>query len=127
MLKPQTAIQTLKTLRHIPDLYWSQKIVESGISLGDLKFDKASETVFVKPLNLHVSKDKKNFFLKKKFLELAKSCIKNANAKFFVSDENELVIEIEGVKIIIDTEQELSIIREVFVDGTYNLIYAVKA
>ncbi|MDY6782671.1 MAG: FkbM family methyltransferase [Cyanobacteriota bacterium] len=123
MLKPQNAIQTLKTFRHIPDLYWSQKIAESGISLGDIKFDKTSETVFVKPLNLHVAKDKKDFFLRKKFLELAKSCIKNANAKFFVNDEKELVIDIEGIKIIIDTEQELSIIREVFVDGTYNLIY----
>ena len=123
MLKPQTAIQTLKTFRHIPDLYWSQKIVESEVSLGDIKFDKASETVFVKPLKIQVSKDKQDFFLNKKFLELAKSCIKNANAKFFLNDQKELVIEIEGIKIIIDTEQELSIIREVFVDGTYNLIY----
>lgn len=122
MLTTQNTIKMLKTFRHVPDFYWFQKIVESGISISDINFDKTSNTILLKPLGIRVTKEKKIFLLKNKFLALAKSCIRNANAKFFASDEGELIVEIEGIKIIIDTEQELSIVREIFVDGTYNLI-----
>lgn len=112
-----------KTLQSIPDQYWAKKVVESDISPTAIELKPESEEIFLKFLNLFLTKEKHDFLLEKNSLEQAKSLIKASDAKFSIDKNKELIIDIDGIKMLIETEQEISIIREIFLTGVYNYIY----
>lgn len=122
-MKTRQKIKTLKNFMRVPDFYWLQKIAEWGLDVNDVDFDKESGKILVKSLNILISKDKDDFLLNPETLRMAKSLQKNHSAKFSVDENDELIGEIEGIKGFIQTEEELLILREVFVDGTYNFIH----
>lgn len=119
----QNLVKTLKIRRHIPDNYWSKKIQGLDLGLGNFKFDPKNQKIFLKPLEIFLDKEKQDFLLDTKTLEQAKSLKRNFDAKFSIDDNNDLNVEINGLKMIVQTEQEIGIIKEIFWLGVYNLIY----
>ncbi|NES78514.1 MULTISPECIES: hypothetical protein [Okeania] len=53
----------------------------------------------------------------------AKFIKKKLNAKFTIEKNDELIVEIEGIKVNVQTAEELSIIWEIFWLGIYTFIY----
>jgi FkbM family methyltransferase len=116
-------LKILRTFRAVPDWYWSNKMIELGVDLGVVSFDKQSSQIFLKPLGIFLVKDKHDFLLKKSSLNLVRNLTKVAQGKFYLDDNDELNLEVDGIKLIIQNEQDLGIAKEIFVDGIYNLIY----
>ncbi len=123
LLQTQKLLKRMKTLRHIPDDYWSRKIVDLDLPLGNIEFDSQSQTLFFKPLDVVITKGKHEFLLNSKIFYQAKTLKNTFDAKFYLDHNNELIIDIDSLKIMIQTEQEVSIIHEIFWLGIYNLIY----
>ncbi len=120
-MKIKNWLKTIKNFYYLQDFYWSKKLVELGISLKDVKIDKAGE-IFIKDLELNLSKDKYLFLHKPVGFDLAKSLINEAQAKFSIDKNEELIIDLGQLKAIIHTAEELFILKEIFVSGVYNFI-----
>jgi FkbM family methyltransferase len=116
-------IQQLKAYRRVPDWEWVGKIVDLGIGLGTVSYDRTTGRITLKPLSLSLAKGKHDFLLQKRGLSEARSLQRNADAKFYLNENDELIAEVEGIKAIIQTEEEITILEEIYLQGCYNLIY----
>lgn len=122
-LKTKKFWRNLKNFQRIPNWYWVDKIPELKMSFNDVEVERGSDKLFLKPLEIYVTKEKHNFLLKKEVLNQAKFLKKKLNARFFLDENDELIIEVEGIKAIIQTASEISIVWEIFWLGIYNFIY----
>lgn len=122
-MKIKNPIEKFKTFRKIPDSYWFQKVVELGVNVGELDLDKASGSIYLKKLDISLPKEKYDFLLKPGNLRVAKTLKRLHDARFSIDKDRELFVEIEGIRLFIQTEEELEILREIYIDGTYNIIY----
>jgi FkbM family methyltransferase len=123
LLETHKLYRKIKNYPHIADDYWSSKLVEQNISPSQVNYDIQSGKLLYKPLDLHLGKEKQDFLLISKISNKAKALRNLANCKFYIDDREELIIDIDEVKLIIETGQELDIAYEIFLLGVYNFIY----
>lgn len=123
--KLQQFLKKSQIYRRIPDWFWSEKIFEGDLSFNQLEYDKNTNKILLKPFNFSVSKDENryHFLLKEKNIRLARTLVKDFNTEFTINEKQELVINIQGIKSVIQCEQDLEIIKELFVQGVYNVIH----
>ncbi|WP_332864361.1 FkbM family methyltransferase [Pannus brasiliensis] len=98
-------------------------MVEQNISPTQVELDAKTGKLLYKPFALHLTKDKQDFLLNAKLSNKAKALKKSGNARFEISDAEELILDIDGVRLIIETGQELEIAHEIFLLGIYNFVY----
>ncbi|GFE70548.1 FkbM family methyltransferase [Chroococcus sp. FPU101] len=115
--------QKFKNFSHISDSYWSERLSNNNISPKSVEFDTASQQLFLKPLNLFLSKDKHDFLIKSKVLDNAKILQKALDTKFYLDKEQNLIAELQGTKFIVENEQDIDIIKEIYFYGIYNFVY----
>ena len=77
----------------------------------------------MKHLDIALPKENYDFLLKPEVIRLTKALKRSTDARFFVDSNQELLVEIEDLCLLVQTEEELEILREIFIDGTYNFIY----
>lgn len=114
--------QKFKNFSHISDDYWSERLSQNNISPKAVELDANTNQLFLKPLNLFLIKDKHDFLLKSKVLNSAKTLQKALGTTFYI-DQNNLIAELQGVKFIIENEQDIDIIKEIYYLGIYNFVY----
>lgn len=122
-LKTKSVLRNVKNFQRIPNWYWVDKIPELNLSFKDVEVERGSDKLFLKPLEIYVEKEKHDFLLDKKALNQAKFIKKKLNGKFIINENGELIVDVEGIKVNIQTASELSIIWEIFWLGIYNFIY----
>lgn len=115
--------QKIKNFSHISDDYWSERLSQNNISPKAVELDTNTHQLFLKPLNLFLIKDKHDFLLKSKVLNSAKTLQKALDANFYFDQNNNLILELQGVKFIVENEQDIDIIKEIYYLGIYNFIY----
>ncbi len=123
LLKTKNFLRNVRNFQKIPNWYWVDKIPELNMSFNDVEVERGSDKLFLKPLGIYVEKEKYDFLLTKKALNQAKFLKKKLNAKFSIGANDEFILEVEGIKVNIQTEEELSIIWEIYWLGIYNCIY----
>ena len=123
LLKTKNFLRNVRNYQKIPNWYWVDKISELNMSFNDVEVDRGSDKLFLKPLDIYVEKEKHDFLLQKKALNQAKFLKKKLNAKFSIDKNDELIVEIEGIKVNVQTAEELSILGEIFWLGIYTFIY----
>jgi FkbM family methyltransferase len=107
----------------IKDSYWTDKLIECSISPGQVDFNQQTHQLFFKPLGVNLTKGKNEFLLTKKALYQAQTLKKVIGAKFLTTTANDLIMEIEGSQAMIENEQELGIVYDIFHIGLYNFVY----
>ncbi len=107
----------------MPDEYWSSQLAEHNINPNYVEYDTKSGQLFYKPLGISLSKNKQDFLLGSKVFNKANALKSLADCKFYIDEQQELIIEIDGVKLIIETGQDLDIAHEIFLLGVYNFLY----
>ena len=114
----------LQLYRRIPDWFWCEKILDAGVSIHKLNYDSNKKGILIEAFNLNLSKEnnKYHFLLKENNVRLAQRLKKEFNAQFYVNENQELMLEIEGIKSTIQCEQDLDVIKEIFEQGIYNFI-----
>lgn len=109
----------------IPDWFWAKKIVNNDISFHKLNYDQSTGNIFIKPFNFFLSKNNTNydFLLKEKNVRFANNLNQDYQSKFGSNDKGELTVNVGGIQVVIKCEQDLEIIKEVFIQGVYNFIF----
>lgn len=115
--------QKFRNFSHISDNYWSERLSQNNISPTAVELDSNTHQLFLKPLNLFLIKDKHDFLLKSQVLNSAKTLQKALDATFYIDQNNNLILELQGVKFIIENEQDIGIIQEIYYLGIYNFVY----
>jgi FkbM family methyltransferase len=125
LYKLQQFLKKLQIYRRIPDWFWCEKIVGAGVSFHKLDYERDTSKILIKPFNFVISKNKHqyHFLLKEKNVRLAQELKQDFNLKFQTNEKQELIINLDGIISIIQCEQDLEIIKEIFIQGVYNFIY----
>jgi len=123
LLDAHKRYRQFKTYPHIADQYWSSQLAEHNISPNYVEYDAKSGQLFYKPLGISLSKNKQDFLLGSKVFNKANALKTLADCKFYIDGQQELIIDIDGVKLIIETGQDLDIAHEIFLLGVYNFLY----
>lgn len=123
LLETHKLYRKFKNYPHITDDYWSSRLVEHNISPNQVSLDPETGKLLYKPLAVQLTKDKQDFLLIDKLSNKAKALKKLGHAQFAINDRDELILDIDGVRLLVETGQELEIVHEIFVLGVYNFIY----
>lgn len=115
--------QRFKNFSHVSDSYWSERLSNNNVSPKSVEYNSATQQLFLKPLNLVLSKNKHDFLIEKKVLDNAKILQKALNTQFYLDKDNNLIAELQGTKFIIENEQDIDIIKEIYFYGIYNFVY----
>lgn len=123
LLETHKLYRKFKNYPHISDDYWTSKLVDNDISPTYVDYDASSSKLLYKPFNLKLTKEKQDFLLNNRFLNKAKALKGAGNCKFYIDSNEELIVDVDDVKLIIETGQELDIVHEIFLLGVYNFLY----
>lgn len=119
--KMRRLIRIVNMLRYVPDVYWSTKLVDAGYDPRKVQFKTRSGQVFLKDFGFSLTKDKQLFFLESAD-GLALELKKRAGARFSVDENSELMIDLCGLRMYVQTREELYILNEVFVKCIYSFV-----
>ena len=119
----QKAYKKFRTYGNITDSYWRDKLTDLNISPSTFDYNSQTQQLFFKPLEINLIPGKNDFLLNDKCLYQAKTLKRVSKAKFYINNQNNLILEIDGVKVIIENEQEIGIIYDIFYVGLYNFVY----
>jgi FkbM family methyltransferase len=108
---------------HIPDNAWRNLLVDNNISPAYVDYDPRSGKLLYKPFGLKLKRDKQDFLVNSKISNKARALQKLTGSKFYIDNNEELIIDIDDVKMIIETGQDLEIVHEIFLLGIYNFLY----
>lgn len=120
----QTYLKERQIYLRIPNRFWSKEIYGSRVSFHKLIYNDSDKSILIKPFNFLVYEEKPeyHFLLKEENVRLAQTLKKSYDCHFETNENQELVVNIEGLKALIKSEQDLEIIKEIFVQGVYNFI-----
>ncbi|MGY6530732.1 MAG: FkbM family methyltransferase [Cyanobacterium sp.] len=120
----QTYLKERQIHLRIPNRFWAEKIYANQVSFHKLTYDKTNNSILIKPFNFLVYEQKPeyHFLLKEENVRLAQTLKKSYDCSFETNENQELVVNIEGIKALIKSEQDLEIINEIFLQGVYNFI-----
>jgi len=103
-------------LEKIKDSFWKDIIIESCIDPNSIiKVD--GEKIYLKDFDIVLGKEQAFFF---RGYGYAKELIEQCNAFFYVEGD-QLLINISNIILNLQTAEELFILKEIFIEGTYNV------
>jgi FkbM family methyltransferase len=117
------SLRLLKMILLIKDIYWAQRLLANSISARDVRYDRQTGYLFLKHLGLPIGK-RQDFFLESYYWAL--QLVDQGRARFY-TDEDELFIEVAGLRTFIQRAEEILILKELIVDGIYNMLFSGPA
>lgn len=108
----------LRLMPHV-GYVWAHALRDSHIPTRDVSLDRTTEGLLIDPLRLVLQLPKHEWFLRgyRDALQLAQ----RTGAQFSCDKENRILVEVCGIRVSVQTAEELLILREIFVDGVYNI------
>ena len=109
----------LKTMARIPSYFWSKKIIEYNLDLSQIDFSQYDDRLFVREAGIKIGRDKHDFILQ------SVNFIRELKDKVGMSlrmDNDEVYAKVEDVTFNIQTWEEFLILKEIYIDGIYNII-----
>ena len=98
-----------------PSLYWKEILFLHRLK-G--KYDGKKNQVFIENWGIALDLQKYNFILSK--LNKVCSFYEDLGAKFSLQPEGDLIIEVDGIKNIVQTAEDFYILCEIYLQGVYN-------
>ncbi|PSF39047.1 FkbM family methyltransferase [Aphanothece hegewaldii CCALA 016] len=115
--------QEFRNFSHLGDQYWAERLSQNNISPTAIELDANTHQLLLKPLNIFLSKGQHDFILKSDIFNRAKILQNVLKTKFYIDEHNNLIAELKGAKFIIESEQDISIINEIYFLGIYNFVH----
>ena len=111
-------------LMKLKNIYWSNLLCNSSIDLTKVRSDKKSSGIYLDDFDIVISKLDHEFFLKG--YHYAKTLRDAVGAEFSIGRSNEILVELCGIKLHVQTSEELYILNEIFVENIYNIVITGK-
>lgn len=120
----RNVVALLRYLFLIPvlGLYWSVRLGIYGVKARRLGLDKETGRLFLKDLDIHLSKGRHVFFLKE-YHNLVMPLKELEGARFLNDERGDLVVEIRALRLLVQTWEELIIMSEIFLKRVYDFDY----
>lgn len=114
----------LRCLTTIAYFFYTRKIslswlLSKNLDRNDFEIDSSLKRIFINSLRISVSIIKHSFFLES--FSTVKALKEECDAKFSLNDNDEVVICINGIETIIQTEEDIYILKEIYIEGIYNI------
>lgn len=111
-------LRLLKRVLLVRNIYWAQRLATNSISASDVQYEWRTERLRLKRLNLQVGK-REQFLLEG--YHAALRLVDQLSARFY-NDEGELFIDVAGLRVFIGSAKEILRLKELLVDGIYNML-----
>ncbi len=108
-----------KYLLAIPNYEFAWTVFRNRIPLEDMSYRLTDRSLHFKNYNVRISKKQHHFFLEG--LNFVKQLVEQFGAQFDSVKTGDLFIDIGGLRYAVQTWEDLHILNEIFVEGSYNL------
>jgi FkbM family methyltransferase len=108
---------------HIPDKAWRNLLVDNNISPNYVEYETRTGKLLYKPFGVKLDREKQSFLVNSRVSNKARALQKLAGSKLYLDNHGELIIDVDDVKMIVETGQDLEIVHEIFLLGIYNFLY----
>ncbi|MGA2913326.1 MAG: FkbM family methyltransferase [Methanoregula sp.] len=108
----------------IKNIQISKEIVKYGICSNVIKYNIKTKEICFCELGINIPREKSGFLIKGyNYAILLKD---SAKAIFSTTEDGELLIHIDALNFFVQSEEDFYILKEVFLDGIYNIIDSKK-
>jgi len=111
------AIRSVRAFLRVPDAYWAGVIVRAGLHPRDVEFDWRRRRLVLSEFNLSITR-RQAFVLPRMAQIRALRDVKGVVLS--PVDNAEILVEAPGFRVIAETEEDLFILHELLVEGTYD-------
>jgi len=120
MQKLLNVLRVIRAFYYLRSFHLAVKIGRYEVNPRIFHPDKKSGKISVTGFGIKLSREKHLFFLEG--YRYAKSLKELVNAQFYVNEDENIIIELNGVRAIVQTAEDLYILNEIFVDEAYCFI-----
>jgi FkbM family methyltransferase len=121
-VKARLVRKTLGTLRRaakIKDVYWSSRMQAHRVAVEECSLEQPGRRLRVHALGLSLAPRRHEFVLKG--LRDAVLLVRRGSARFSLDKEDRVLVEIGGIRVIVESNQDIQILKEIFIAGVYNI------
>lgn len=119
--KPRRFLRLLKRVLLVRNIYWAQRLTESSINARVVRYESRTGSLRLKHLDLQIGKQQ-HFLLEGYHAALQ---LKNQRGGRFHSDDRDaLFVDVAGLRFAIQSPEEILSLKELFVDGKYNMLFS---
>jgi FkbM family methyltransferase len=106
--------------RIIADSYWAAILLDNEIPTEAVHFDTASDKLQIRGFSIGLARNK-HVFLVRAYPYL-KALKERAGADLRLTEQGDVLLSVEGIEVVVDTYEEIGVVWELYVNGTYNYI-----
>lgn len=119
--RSMTSLRLLKKVLLVKDLYWARRLMINSINASDVQYNPKTGRIFLSDLEIFVEKGR-DFLLDG--YHWAVQLAKQGKAKFRWNENDELVVDVKDLHAYIESVEEIRVLKELLVDGTYNFLFS---
>ncbi|HLY28259.1 MAG TPA: hypothetical protein VKQ72_18070, partial [Aggregatilineales bacterium] len=112
-------IKFLRAFYFIPDIYWAKKI-PFRTNPREFSLDRVSKELVVKRLGVHLEKGKQDFLIEA--LDWLLGLQSRFGITLRIEPTGDVILEIGGVKFLVEDIWDIGTIKEIFADHVYNFV-----
>jgi FkbM family methyltransferase len=108
--------------RAIPDTYWAATLLDNTIPTEAVYFEPSTDKLYIHGIPVGLSREIHLFLVRAYPYLLALK--ERAGAELKLTEQGDAVIHVGGIEVLVDTYEEIGVVWELYVNGTYNYIAA---
>jgi FkbM family methyltransferase len=112
-----SAIRSVRAFVRVPNAYWAGMIVRAGLQPRDVEFDWRKRRLVLSEFNLPITRGQA-FVLAR--VSQIRALREMKGVVLIPVGDSEVLAEAPGFRVIVETEEELFILHELLVEGTYD-------
>ena len=117
-------LRLLKMIFLIKDIYWAKKLIANSINAQDVRYERKSGYLFLKRLSIRIRKGEKIFLCRDWGYRHAVLLVESLGARFYTNEQDEVFVDIAGLTANIRSRGEILRLKEILIDGTYNMLFS---
>jgi FkbM family methyltransferase len=118
----KSSLRLLKMFLQVKDRYWARQLLANSINARDVEYDQKTGRLFLKRLNFTIGKQQHLGLINSYYSAL--QLVDLRGARFFLGDQEELLVDVAGFKAIIRRDKEIRVLDELLVEGVYNMPFS---
>jgi FkbM family methyltransferase len=108
----------------VKNAFWARQLISYSISEKDVHYDRETDSLFLKHLNISLENHQK-FLLEGYYNAL--QLVNQLGARFSIGVQDELFVDVAGVTVTIRGAEEVLMLKQLYLDGIYNMHFTHPA
>lgn len=117
--RSKSGLRVAKRFGSVSDTDWARKLAANSIPTTDVRYDRRTGTLFLTRMGLRI--DPQLSFVLDNYQDALQLTL-HAGASFHATGDGELSVRINELNLRVQSVEDLSTLRQVFVDKIYNIL-----